>query len=132
MGVGWSLVFPGTVLNHRFWDSRIWHSQRILFGVVQVGTLAISMVTVYLWPNAPLTSRRYLENCEIISAAVRLARSVSGPVILAGDFNTSLAAFEDMQTLLLEGWADAAWSTLNGVVQHLHLHASGPLVIPSV
>lgn len=41
VAVGWSLVFPPYM------------------GVVQVGELAISMVTLYLWPNAPLTSRRY-------------------------------------------------------------------------
>eukprot|EP00435_Cladocopium_sp_Y103_P013817 s2319_g3.t1 len=66
------------------------------------------MVTVYLWPNAPLTSRRYRENCEIINAAAQLVRSVSGPTILAGDFNTSLTAFDDMKALLMEGWVDAA------------------------
>ena len=66
------------------------------------------MVTLYLWPNAPLTSRRYLENCELIRAGVQLVRSVSGPAILAGDFNTSLTAFDDMKALLADGWVDAA------------------------
>ena len=107
-GCGMISRFPLYSFESPVLDSRIWHSQRIHFGVVQVGTLAISMVTVYLWPNAPLTSRRYLENYEIISAAVLLARSVSGPAILAGDFNTPLSAFEDMRSLLMDGWVDTA------------------------
>ena len=89
-------------------DTRVWCSQRIHFGVVQVGQLAISVVTVYLWPNAPLSSRRYAENCEVIGAAVQLIRSVSGPAILAGDFNASHALFQEVRDLVLEGWADTA------------------------
>lgn len=89
-------------------DTRVWCSQRIHFGVVQVGQLAISVVTVYLWPNAPLSSRRYAENCEVIGAAVQLIRPVSGPAILAGDFNASHALFQEVRDLVLEGWADTA------------------------
>lgn len=33
-----------------------------------------------------------------------MVRSVSGPVILAGDFNTSPTAFDDMKALLADGW----------------------------
>eukprot|EP00435_Cladocopium_sp_Y103_P053188 s103_g17.t1 len=35
-------------------------------------------------------------------------RSVSGPAILAGDFNCALTVFEDMKGLLADGWVDAA------------------------
>ena len=107
-GCGMVSRFPLYSFESPIVDSRLWQSQRIHMGVVQVGELAVTMVTVYLWPNAPLTSRRYVDNCEIIRAGVQLARSVSGPVILAGDFNAPLANFEDMKGLLHDGWADAA------------------------
>ena len=101
-GCGMVSRFPLYCFESPLLDDRIWQSQRIHFGVVQVGVLAVSVVTVYL------TSRKYLENCEIIHAAVQLVRSVSGPVILAGDFNTTLTAFEDLRGLLMDGWVDAA------------------------
>ena len=107
-GCGMVSSFPLYSFESPVIDSRLWSSQRIHFGVVQVGVLAVTMVTIYLWPNAPLTSRRYIENCEIISAGVQLVRSVSGPVLLAGDFNSPLTCFDEMKGLLNDGWIDAA------------------------
>ena len=107
-GCGMVSSFPLYSFESPVIDSRLWSSQRIHFGVVQVGVLAITMVTIYLWPNAPLTSRRYIENCEIINAGVQLVRSVSGPALLAGDFNSPLTCFDEMKGLLNDGWIDAA------------------------
>lgn len=107
-GCGLVSLFPLYSFESPVVDTRVWCSQRIHFGVVQVGQLAISVVTVYLWPNALLSSRRYAENCEVIGAAVQLIRSVSGPAILAGDFNASHDLFQEVRDLVLEGWADTA------------------------
>ena len=49
-------------------------------------------------------SQVFCENCEIIRAGVQLVRSASGPAILAGDFDTSLTAFDDMKALLADRW----------------------------
>ena len=107
-GCGLVSPFPLYSFESPVVDTRVWCSQRIHFGVVQVGQLAVSVVTVYLWPNAPLSSRRYAENCEVISAAVQIIRSVSGPAILAGDFNAPHTLFQEMRDLLQEGWANTA------------------------
>ena len=53
VAVGLFLVFLFTALvaGYRWWLLGVYN--RIFLGVVQVGELAISMVTIYLWPNAP-------------------------------------------------------------------------------
>ena len=107
-GCGLVSTFPLYSFESPVVDTRVWCSQRIHFGVVQVGQLALNVVTVYLWPNAPLTSRRYAENCEIIGASMQLIRSVSGPTILAGDFNAPHDMFQEVRELVHEGWADTA------------------------
>ena len=107
-GCGLVSRFPLYSFESPVVDRRFWSSHRLHFGVVQVGQLAINVVTIYLWPNAPVSSRRYAENCEVIGAAVQVVRSVSGPAILTGDFNCPLTAFDAIQSLLQEGWADVA------------------------
>eukprot|EP00435_Cladocopium_sp_Y103_P020844 s1782_g5.t1 len=107
-GCGLVSPFPLYSFESPVVDARVWCSQRIHFAVVQVGQLAVNVVTVYLWPNAPLSSRRYVENCEIIGAAVQVIRSVSGPTILAGDFNAPHTLFQEVRDLMTAGWVDTA------------------------
>ena len=52
-GCGMVSRFPLYSFESPVVDGRFWGSSRIHMGVVQVGALAISMVTLYLWPNAP-------------------------------------------------------------------------------
>jgi len=102
-GCGMVSRFPLYSFESPVIDGRFWESNRFFFG----GACYLYGHALFV-ANAPLASRRYLENCEIICAGVQLVRSVSGPVILTGDFNASLTAFDDMKALLADGWVDAA------------------------
>ena len=90
-------------------DGGFWESITGFFWVwCKWGSLQFLWSRSICGPMHLKTSRRHLENCELVRAGVQLVRSVSGPVILAGDFNTSLTAFDDMKALLADGWVDAA------------------------
>eukprot|EP00438_Fugacium_kawagutii_P036116 Skav236835 [mRNA] locus=scaffold1027:49372:59337:+ [translate_table: standard] len=87
---------------------RFWSSGRIHVAVVQLGSLPVHFITVYLAPGAPPSSRRFDENSAILACAVDIALSLNGLVVLGGDFNAPATTFTPIGTLEQHGFCDAA------------------------
>ena len=105
-GVALASRFPLFSPRPSFVPDVIWASQRLLYSVVQVGQVPIHFLTLYLYPNAPISGDRYVLNCKLIHWAVRIADSINGLVCLGGDFNTKWQRFEELQDLSHKGWQD--------------------------
>ena len=98
--------FPVFTPRPSFVPEVIWASQRLLYSVVQVGQIPVHILTVYLYPNAPLSGDKYVLNCKLVHWAVQIAESINGVVLLAGDFNTKWQKFDELQDLSHKGWQD--------------------------
>ena len=105
-GVAVASKFPLFSPRPSFVPEVIWASQRLLYSVVQVGQLPIHFLTLYLYPNAPISGERYILNCKLVHWAVQIAESINGLVLLAGDFNTKWQKFDELQELSNKGWQD--------------------------
>ena len=76
-GVALVSRFPVFSPRPTFLPDIVWSSQRLLHSVVQFGQTPVHFVTVYLFPNAPLGSQKYLLNCKILHWAYQIVASVS-------------------------------------------------------
>ena len=115
-GVALASLFPVFTPRPPFVPEVIWASQRILYSVFQVGQLPVHVVTLYLYPNAPLSSDKYRLNCKLVYWATQIVQSINGLAFIAGDFNIHWKKFDDLLDLSYKGWMDTqeAYSIQSG------------------
>ena len=106
-GVALASLFPVFSPRPNFISDVIWASQRLLYSVIQVGQMPVHVVTLYLYPNAPLSGDKYSLNCKLVSAAVQIVSSINGLAVIAGDFNIHWKKFDDLVDLSYRGWKDS-------------------------
>ena len=106
-GVALASLFPVFSPRPMLVPDVVWASQRLLYSVIQVGQLPVHVVTLYLYPNAPLSGDKYSLNCKLVNAAVQIVSSINGLAVIAGDFNIHWKKFDDLVDLSYRGWKDS-------------------------